>query len=53
MLTSYALLVPHLPTLVIDDQRGHHGGLAGALREASRRLVEDAPAAIVLFEANL
>jgi len=52
MLTSHALLVPHLPTLVIDDQRGHRGGLAGALREASKRLADDAPAAIVVVSAR-
>jgi len=52
MLTSHTLLVPHLPTLVIDDQRGHHAGIAGSLRDAARRLHDDAPAAIVVVSAR-
>ena len=40
MLISHALLVPHLPTLMIDEQRGHHGGMVNALRDASERLFE-------------
>ena len=40
MLISHTLLVPHLPTLMIDDQRGHHAGMVGALRTASERLFE-------------
>jgi aromatic ring-opening dioxygenase catalytic subunit (LigB family) len=52
MLISHTLLVPHLPTLMIDDQRGHHAGMVGALRAASERLFEEMPAALVVMSAR-
>ena len=52
MLISHALLVPHLPTLMIDDQRGHHAGMVTALRAASERLFEEMPGALVVVSAR-
>ncbi len=52
MLISHTLLVPHLPTLMIDDQRGHHAGMVSALREASQRLFDEIPSALVVVSAR-
>lgn len=49
MLTSQAWLVPHLPTLVVDEHRGHRTAMLGCLAEASDELrAETAVAAVVL-----
>ena len=52
MLISHTLLVPHVPTLMIDDQRGHHYGMVDALREASVRLFDEMPEALVVLSAR-
>jgi aromatic ring-opening dioxygenase catalytic subunit (LigB family) len=52
MLISHTLLVPHLPTLMIDDQRGHHAGMVNAMREASQRLFDEMPQALVVVSAR-
>jgi aromatic ring-opening dioxygenase catalytic subunit (LigB family) len=52
MLISHTLLVPHLPTLMIDDQRGHRSGMVNAMREASQRLFDEMPAALVVVSAR-
>src|SRR5258706_9728653 len=52
MLISHTLLVPHLPTLMIDDQRGHRGGMVNAMRVASERLFDEMPAAMVVLSAR-
>ena len=52
MLAARALLVPHLPTLVVDQHRGHHTPMIAALEAAAARLVEDAPAAVVMLSAR-
>ena len=51
MLISHTLLVPHLPTLMIDDQRGHHIGMIDAMRAASEHLFEEMPTALVVLSA--
>src|SRR5262249_49408708 len=52
MLIPYAWLVPHLPTLVIDEHRGHLGGMVQAMRVASERLAAEQPAVIVALSAR-
>lgn len=52
MLISHTLLVPHLPTLMIDDQRGHHYGMVDALRDASARMFDEMPEALVVLSAR-
>ena len=52
MLISHALLVPHLPTLMIDEHRGHVSGMVAALREASERLRAETPAAVVVLTSR-
>jgi aromatic ring-opening dioxygenase catalytic subunit (LigB family) len=52
MLISYAWLVPHLPTLVIDEHRGHFGGMVQAMRAASERLSAEQPDVIVALSAR-
>ncbi len=52
MLTHRALLVPPLPTLVVDQHRGHATEMLAALAAAATRLEADAPAAIVVLSAR-
>jgi len=52
MLTSRALLVPHLPTLVLDQHRGHATEMLAAFAAAAARLQSEAPAAIVVLSAR-
>ena len=52
MLIPHALLVPHLPTLMIDEHRGHRLGMVGAMRAASQRLLAEAPTAVVALSAR-
>ena len=52
MLTSRALLVPHLPTLVVDQHRGHRTEMIGALETAAARLEAERPAAVVALSAR-
>ena len=52
MLTSRALLVPHLPTLVVDQHRGHETEMIAALAAAAARLQAETPAAVVVLSAR-
>jgi aromatic ring-opening dioxygenase catalytic subunit (LigB family) len=52
MLTSRAFLVPPLPTLLVDQHRGHRTEMLEALEEASRRFVDDAPETVVVLSAR-
>ncbi len=52
MLLTHTLLVPHLPTLMIDDRRGHFDGMVGALRRASERLLAEQPEVLVVLDAR-
>src|SRR5262252_10320890 len=52
MLTSRALLVPHLPTLVVDQHRRHQTPMLDALRREAERLAEEKPAALVVLSAR-
>jgi aromatic ring-opening dioxygenase catalytic subunit (LigB family) len=52
MLTSHALLVPHLPTLLLDEHRRHHTLMLDALTQASERLLADSPAAVVVLSTR-
>jgi aromatic ring-opening dioxygenase catalytic subunit (LigB family) len=52
MLTSHAFLVPHLPTLVVDQHRGHHTEMLEALAQASSRLLAEGPAFVVVLSAR-
>lgn len=52
MLISHALVAPHLPTLVLDEHRGHRTEMLGALGAASERLLAEAPQAIVVMSAR-
>ncbi len=52
MLVPHTLLVPHLPTLMLDEHRGHHMGMVGAMRAASQRLLAEAPTTVVALSAR-
>ena len=52
MLISHALLVPHVPTLVVDQHRGHHTEMLQALEQASQRLVAEQPEVVVALSAR-
>src|SRR5439155_594765 len=52
MLTSYALLAPVLPTLLVDEHRRHYTPMLTALAEASKRFVAETPAAVVVLSAR-
>jgi aromatic ring-opening dioxygenase catalytic subunit (LigB family) len=52
MLLSHTLLVPHLPTLMLDEYRGHTGGMVSALRDASLRMLSEEPSAVVVLSAR-
>jgi aromatic ring-opening dioxygenase catalytic subunit (LigB family) len=52
MLTARALLVPHLPTLLVDAHRGHETEMLKALAAESRRLGEEKPDACVVVSAR-
>jgi len=52
VLTSRALLVPHLPTLLVDEHRGHRTEMVEALASASERLLLETPAAAVVLSAR-
>jgi aromatic ring-opening dioxygenase catalytic subunit (LigB family) len=52
MLVPHTLLVPHLPTLMLDEHRGHRMGMVGAMRAASQRLLAEAPTAVVALSAR-
>jgi len=52
MLTSRALVMPHLPTLLVDQHRGHHTEMLAALAETAARLQAESPAAVVALSAR-
>lgn len=52
MLTPRAFLVPHVPTVLVDEHRGHRTEMLEALAAASERLAADAPQAIVVLSAR-
>lgn len=52
MLTARALLVPHLPTLLVDAHRGHETEMLKALAAESRRLGEEKPEVCVVLSAR-
>ena len=52
MLTSHALLVPTLPTLLVDEHRHHRTGMLAALEEQSARLKAEGPEIVVALSAR-
>ena len=52
MLISHALLAPILPTLLMDEHRGHHTEMLGALAEASKVVLEPARPGVTVNEAT-
>jgi len=52
MLTTTALLVPSVPTMLIDEQRGDVTEMIEALEAAGRRLLAEEPEAIVALSAR-
>ena len=52
MLTSRALLLPSVPTMLIDEQRGDFTEMIEAVTAAGRRLASEAPEAIVALSAR-
>lgn len=52
MLTPRALLVPTLPTLLVDQHRGHRTEMLVALEAESARLNTDAPEIVVALSAR-
>jgi aromatic ring-opening dioxygenase catalytic subunit (LigB family) len=52
MLTSRALLVPHLATMVVDEHRGHRTPMLEALRQEADRLDVEKVGAVVAVSAR-
>lgn len=52
MLTSRALLVPHLPTLLVDETRGDITEMIEAIQAQARHLREEKPDAVVALSAR-
>src|SRR2546425_5024695 len=52
MLISHALLAPILPTLLVDEHRRHYTEMLNALGRASKRLLAESPAAVVILSAR-
>ena len=52
MLTSRAYLVPHRPTLLVDQHRGHHTEMLNALAAAGAALAEETPQVVVILSAR-
>lgn len=52
MLTPRAFLVPHLPTMLVDEHRHHYTEMLRALATVSETLRADAPAAAVVLSAR-
>jgi aromatic ring-opening dioxygenase catalytic subunit (LigB family) len=52
LLTSPALLAPTVPTLLVDEHRGHRTGMLEALAAQSERLRAGAPGIVVALSAR-
>lgn len=52
MLTPRTWVAPHLPTLVLDEHRGHRTRMLEALNAAAHELIDARPAAIVAMSAR-
>ena len=52
MLTSRALLVPTVPTLLVDEHRGHQTGMLSALAAQAERLRAESPEIVVALSAR-
>jgi len=52
MLTSHALLAPHLPTLLLDQHRRHRTEMLVALEQAAERFAAEAAAVAVVLSAR-
>jgi 3,4-dihydroxyphenylacetate 2,3-dioxygenase len=52
MLTPHALLVPTLPTLLLDEHRRHGTAMLAALAEQSARLRAESPQIVVALSAH-
>jgi aromatic ring-opening dioxygenase catalytic subunit (LigB family) len=52
VITSRAWLVPHLPTLLVDQHRRHRTPMLEALEREAARLAEQAPEAVVVVSAR-
>lgn len=52
MLTSRVLLVPSVPTLLVDEQRGDYTEMIEALTGQAEQLAREAPQAIVVVSAR-
>jgi aromatic ring-opening dioxygenase catalytic subunit (LigB family) len=52
VITSRTLLVPHLPTLLVDEHRRHRTPMLEALERESARLAEEDPAVVVALSAR-
>jgi hypothetical protein len=52
MLTSRALLLPSVPTMLIDEQRGDFTEMIEAVTAAGERLATEAPDIIVALSAR-
>jgi 3,4-dihydroxyphenylacetate 2,3-dioxygenase len=52
VLIPFVLLAPHRPTLLQDQSRGHKTPMLAALAAAKERLLEAAPAALVVVSAR-
>jgi aromatic ring-opening dioxygenase catalytic subunit (LigB family) len=52
MLIPRVLLAPHLPTLMVDEHRGHETPMLQALADEAARLAAEAPDAVVVLSAR-
>lgn len=52
MLTSSALLVPTVPTLLVDEHRRHQTGMLAALSAQAERLLAESPEIVVALSAR-
>jgi aromatic ring-opening dioxygenase catalytic subunit (LigB family) len=52
MLTSHALLLPSVPTMLIDEQRGDFTEMIEAVTAAGARLVAESPEAVVAVSSR-
>ena len=52
MLVPRTFLLPHLPTLLVDQHRGHRTEMLSAFEQVSARLHADAPQAVAIVSAR-